>query len=127
MTRRPPETLRAFQVCGINLGNPVDRSGFSADHKVAAAARVTVGIGHPSIRHAEDVPGDHDLGCSLPEVHAGLPLKPVGLVSRRRGGDRTDQSGRLSVHRLVRDLRAAAPPGIRRDVDQFAEQIGVSR
>ncbi len=36
-------------------------------------------------------------------------------------------AGRPSVHRLVRDLRAAAPPGIRRDVDQFAAQIGVSR
>lgn len=36
-------------------------------------------------------------------------------------------AGRPSVHRFVRHLRAAAPPGIRRDVDQFATQIGVSR
>jgi|SRR5271165_448809 len=36
-------------------------------------------------------------------------------------------AGRPSVHRLVRDLRAAAPPSIRGDVDQFATQIGVSR
>ena len=36
-------------------------------------------------------------------------------------------AGRPSVHRLVRDLRAAAPPSIRGDVDQFAAQIGVSR
>jgi hypothetical protein len=36
-------------------------------------------------------------------------------------------AGRPSVRRLVRDLCAAAPPSIRRDVDQFATQIGVSR
>jgi hypothetical protein len=35
-------------------------------------------------------------------------------------------SGRPSVHRLLRDLRATAPPSIRRDVDQFAAQIGVA-
>lgn len=36
-------------------------------------------------------------------------------------------SGRPSVHRLVAELRAAAPPTVRRDVEQFATQIGVSR
>jgi transcriptional regulator with XRE-family HTH domain len=36
-------------------------------------------------------------------------------------------AGRPSVRRLVRDLCAAAPPSIRRDVDQFATQIGVPR
>lgn len=36
-------------------------------------------------------------------------------------------SSRPSVLRLVRELRAAAPPGIRADVDQFATQIGVPR
>jgi hypothetical protein len=35
-------------------------------------------------------------------------------------------AGRPSVHRLVRDLRGAAPASIRRDVDQFATQIGVA-
>jgi hypothetical protein len=35
-------------------------------------------------------------------------------------------AGRPSVHRLVRDLRAAAPASIRRDVNQFAAQIGVA-
>jgi hypothetical protein len=36
-------------------------------------------------------------------------------------------SGRPSVHRFVGELRATAPPSIRRDVEQFAAQIGVSR
>jgi transcriptional regulator with XRE-family HTH domain len=36
-------------------------------------------------------------------------------------------SGRPSVHRLVRDLLTTAPPGIRGEARQFAEQIGVSR
>jgi hypothetical protein len=36
-------------------------------------------------------------------------------------------AGRPSVRRLVRDLRITAPAGIRRDVDQFATQIGVPR
>jgi hypothetical protein len=35
-------------------------------------------------------------------------------------------TGRPSVHRLVRDLRTTAPASIRRDVDQFATQIGVT-
>jgi hypothetical protein len=35
-------------------------------------------------------------------------------------------AGRPSVHRLLRDLRTTAPAGIRRDVDQFAAQIGVA-
>jgi len=35
-------------------------------------------------------------------------------------------AGRPSVHRLLRDLRTAAPASIRRDVDQFAAQIGVA-
>jgi hypothetical protein len=35
-------------------------------------------------------------------------------------------SGRPSVHRLLRDLRTTAPASIRRDVDQFAAQIGVA-
>lgn len=35
-------------------------------------------------------------------------------------------SSRPSAHRLLLDLRAAAPPSIRRDVDQFATQIGVA-
>lgn len=35
-------------------------------------------------------------------------------------------AGRPSVHRLVRELRTTAPASIRRDVDQFAAQIGVA-
>ena len=35
-------------------------------------------------------------------------------------------AGRPSVHRLLRDLRTTAPATIRRDVDQFAAQIGVA-
>lgn len=35
-------------------------------------------------------------------------------------------SGRPSVHRIVGQLRATAPPSLRRDVEQFATQIGVS-
>jgi transcriptional regulator with XRE-family HTH domain len=36
-------------------------------------------------------------------------------------------AGRPSVHRLVGELRATAPPSIRRDVEKFATNIGVSR
>lgn len=36
-------------------------------------------------------------------------------------------SGRPSVHRIVGQLRATAPPGLRREVEQFATQIGVPR
>jgi transcriptional regulator with XRE-family HTH domain len=36
-------------------------------------------------------------------------------------------SGRPSVHRVVGELRATAPPSLRREVEQFATQIGVSR
>jgi len=36
-------------------------------------------------------------------------------------------AGRPSVHRLIRELLASAPPSIRRDAEQFAAQIGVSR
>jgi hypothetical protein len=35
-------------------------------------------------------------------------------------------AGRPSVHRLLRDLRTTAPASIRRDVDQFAVQIGAA-
>jgi hypothetical protein len=35
-------------------------------------------------------------------------------------------AGRPSVHRLLRDLRTTAPASIRRDVDQFAAQIGAA-
>jgi hypothetical protein len=35
-------------------------------------------------------------------------------------------AGRPAVHRLLRDLRTTAPASIRRDVDQFAAQIGVA-
>jgi len=34
---------------------------------------------------------------------------------------------RPSVHRLVRDLITTAPPSIRRDAEQFARQIGITR
>jgi hypothetical protein len=46
-----------------------------------------------------------------------------------RGAEATapeEVTGRPSVHRLVRDLRTTAPASIRRDVDQFATQIGVT-
>ena len=36
-------------------------------------------------------------------------------------------TGRPSVHRLVRDLITTAPPSIRRDAEQFASQIGITR
>jgi transcriptional regulator with XRE-family HTH domain len=36
-------------------------------------------------------------------------------------------SGRPSVHRLIRELLATAPPSVRRDAEEFAVQIGVSR
>jgi hypothetical protein len=36
-------------------------------------------------------------------------------------------TGRPPVHRLVRDLITSAPPGIRRDAEQFATQIGITR
>jgi len=35
-------------------------------------------------------------------------------------------AGRPSVHRMVRELIAAAPPSVRRDAAEFATQIGVS-
>jgi hypothetical protein len=36
-------------------------------------------------------------------------------------------AGRPSVHRLIGDLLTSAPPSIRRDVEEFATQMGVSR
>lgn len=36
-------------------------------------------------------------------------------------------AGRPSIHRVVRQLMTTAPPSMRRDVEQFATQIGVSR
>jgi len=36
-------------------------------------------------------------------------------------------AGRPSVHRLIRELVTSAPPSIRRDAEEFATQIGVSR
>jgi hypothetical protein len=36
-------------------------------------------------------------------------------------------TGRPSVHRLVRDLITSAPPSTRRDAEQFATQIGITR
>jgi hypothetical protein len=36
-------------------------------------------------------------------------------------------TGRPSVHRLIRDLITSAPPSIRRDAEQFATQIGITR
>lgn len=36
-------------------------------------------------------------------------------------------AGRPSVHRVVRDLVATAPPSVRRDAEQFATQLGVQR
>jgi hypothetical protein len=36
-------------------------------------------------------------------------------------------AGRPSVHQVVRDLIVSAPPSIRRDVEQFATQVGVTR
>ena len=36
-------------------------------------------------------------------------------------------AGRPSVHRVIADLLTSAPPGIRRDVREFAAQMGVAR
>src|SRR5262249_46830287 len=36
-------------------------------------------------------------------------------------------AGRPSVHRVVRELMTSAPPSMRRNIEQFAAQIGVSR
>jgi hypothetical protein len=36
-------------------------------------------------------------------------------------------AGRPSVRRLIGDLRTSAPPSIRRDVEEFAAQMGVAR
>jgi hypothetical protein len=36
-------------------------------------------------------------------------------------------TGRPSVHRLIRDLITTAPPSTRRDAEQFATQIGITR
>ena len=36
-------------------------------------------------------------------------------------------AGRPSVHRIIGDLLVSAPPGIRRDVKEFAAQMGVAR
>ena len=36
-------------------------------------------------------------------------------------------AGRPPVHRLIRELLISAPPGIGREAEQFASQIGVSR
>jgi hypothetical protein len=36
-------------------------------------------------------------------------------------------TGRPAVHRLVRELITSAPPSIRRDAEQFASQIGITR
>ena len=36
-------------------------------------------------------------------------------------------TGRPSVHRLIRDLITSAPSGTRRDAEQFATQIGITR
>jgi hypothetical protein len=36
-------------------------------------------------------------------------------------------AGRPSVHRVIRDLLVTAPPSIRRDVQEFAAQMGVAR
>lgn len=36
-------------------------------------------------------------------------------------------AGRPAVHRLIRQLAAASPPTLRRDVEQFAAQIGAAQ
>jgi hypothetical protein len=36
-------------------------------------------------------------------------------------------AGRPSVHRVIGDLLVSAPPSIRRDVKEFADQMGVTR
>ena len=36
-------------------------------------------------------------------------------------------TGRPSVHRLLRDLITSAPTSTRRDAEQFATQIGITR
>lgn len=38
-----------------------------------------------------------------------------------------EASGRPSVHSIVPDLAATAPPSIRRDARQFAAQLGTAR
>ena len=40
---------------------------------------------------------------------------------------REEVAGRPSVHRLVRELVTTAPPSIRREAEQFARQLGVTR
>jgi hypothetical protein len=47
-----------------------------------------------------------------------------------RAADETaheEVAGRPSVQRVVRELATTAPPSIRRDVEQFAAQVGVTR
>jgi hypothetical protein len=47
-----------------------------------------------------------------------------------RAADETaheEVAGRPSVQRVVRELASTAPPSIRRDVEQFAAQVGVTR
>lgn len=56
-----------------------------------------------------------------------IPEKAYVALRAAEATAHEEVSGRLSVHRIVGQLRVTAPPSLRRDVEQFATQIGVSR
>lgn len=102
------------------------------------------------LRRAEQMPIKtiaRVMGISRNTVRAAIASDRPPKYERRRAGSIVDAaeprirellraaeetapeevSGRPSVHGLVRDLAATAPPGIRRDAREFAEQLGAAR
>jgi transcriptional regulator with XRE-family HTH domain len=103
--------------------------------------RVSIAVMLGDAGTAVDVARKIDLGAiEVTERKASLLLdtaraflqwgKPAKAYIALRAAEETaheEVAGRPSVHRVVRELMTSAPPSMRRDVEQFAAQIGVSR
>jgi len=80
---------------------------------------------------AVDVARTVDLSAiEVTEGKATLLVATAGAFLALRAADETaheEIAGSSSVQRVVRELATTAPPSIRRDVEQFAAQVGVTR
>ena len=135
------ELLAEAEQAGQRLGADGNLRWTAFGPTNATLHRVNIVVTLGDAGTAVDVARSVDLAkLTVPERKASLLIdtaraflqwgKPDKAYIALRAADETaheEVAGRPSVHRVIRQLVTAAPPTLRRDAEQFAAQIGVSR